>query len=81
MPPIALEFCLKSSKHCVKLAAATREAKNKRGKRARVEIGFMSWGGEQGDGGMGREGWKRATLLVFIGISVRRGKLECAHDC
>jgi hypothetical protein len=49
-PPVALGSFLKSSKHCVKLAAATREERHRKRKRIRVGIGCMSpRGRDRGD--------------------------------
>jgi len=41
-PVVEGSLCLKSSKHCVKLAAATREEKNRRSERVRAGIRCMS---------------------------------------
>ena len=48
-PPIALGSFLKSSKHCVKLAAATREENDRKKKKNRVRTGRMLffWGGRE----------------------------------
>ena len=54
--------CSKLAKHTVKLSfAATREEKDKRSKRTRLEIGFMS-SGERGNRGMDAVRLKRANL-------------------
>lgn len=73
-PPTALGSFLKSSKHFVKLVAATREEKNKRSRRIRMHVGGMVSAG-------GKETRARATklkpLLVFLWVC----GLERACNC
>ena len=52
----------------MKLAAATREEKNKRIKRIRVGIGFIMISSGGGNGGVGAVKLKQETPPVFNGI-------------
>jgi len=76
---VVLDSFLKFSKHCVKLAAATKEENNRRSKRIRVGIGCMPSGGENGGGG--RVSLKRATLLVFIQSEVQTRLSDMTVEC